>query len=61
MNWNGPSASASGAMSMWVSARTGNPVTTPGDIRNVTAVFRRGLGYDPAKLTEAIKGLVGLR
>ncbi|MBI4502029.1 MAG: amidohydrolase family protein [Gemmatimonadetes bacterium] len=39
----------------------GNPVSVPGDIKNVTLVFRRGLGYDPAKLTEAIKGQVGLR
>jgi imidazolonepropionase-like amidohydrolase len=39
----------------------GNPVASPADIRNVTTVFRRGLGYDPGKLTEAIKGLVGLR
>jgi imidazolonepropionase-like amidohydrolase len=39
----------------------GNPVASPGDIKNVTMVFRRGLGYDPAKLTDAIKGQVGLR
>jgi imidazolonepropionase-like amidohydrolase len=39
----------------------GNPVQTPGDIRNVETVFRRGLGYDSAKLRESIKGLVGLR
>lgn len=39
----------------------GNPVQTPGDIRNVETVFRRGLGYDSAKLKESIKGLVGLR
>jgi imidazolonepropionase-like amidohydrolase len=39
----------------------GNPVQTPADIRNVETVFRRGLGYDSAKLKESIKGLVGLR
>ena len=39
----------------------GNPVAAPADIKNVALVFRRGLGYDPAKLTEAIKGQVGLR
>jgi hypothetical protein len=27
----------------------------------VDTVFRRGLGYDSAKLRDSIKGLVGLR
>jgi hypothetical protein len=27
----------------------------------VETVFRRGLGYDSAKLRDSIKGLVGLR
>ena len=39
----------------------GDPVRTPRDIQNVETVFRRGLGYDSAKLRESIKGLVGLR
>ncbi len=39
----------------------GDPVRTPADIRNIETVFRRGLGYDSAKLRESIKGLVGLR
>ena len=39
----------------------GDPTRTVGDIRNVTTVFRKGIGYDPVKLTEAAKGLVGLR
>ena len=39
----------------------GDVTRTPGDIRNVTTVFRKGLGYDPVKLTAAVKGLVGLR
>jgi hypothetical protein len=33
----------------------------PRDIRNITAVFRRGIGYDSATLTEAVRGLVGMR
>lgn len=40
---------------------TGNPVRTPADIRTVETVFRRGIGFDSAKLRESIKGLVGLR
>ncbi len=31
------------------------------DIRNVRLVFRDGLGYDAKKLTDAVKGLVGMR
>jgi imidazolonepropionase-like amidohydrolase len=40
---------------------TGDAVATPGSIRNVTLVFSNGVGYDPATLTDAIKGQVGLR
>jgi imidazolonepropionase-like amidohydrolase len=39
----------------------GDPVRTPGDIRKVETVFRRGLGYDATRLKESIKGIVGLR
>src|SRR6478735_2130698 len=39
----------------------GDPVRTPHDIQNVETVFRRGLGYDSAKLRDSIKGMVGLR
>lgn len=39
----------------------GDPTKTPGDIRNIKTVFREGVGYDSAKLTEAVKGLVGVR
>jgi imidazolonepropionase-like amidohydrolase len=39
----------------------GDPVRTPGDIRNVETVFRRGLGFDAEKLRVSVKGLVGLR
>ena len=39
----------------------GNPVARPAEIRNVTLVFKEGVGYDSPKLIESIKGLVGLR
>jgi imidazolonepropionase-like amidohydrolase len=39
----------------------GNPIVTPGDIRNVTMVFKDGVGYDSAKLLVSVKGLVGIR
>jgi len=39
----------------------GDPVRTPADIRKTETVFRRGLGYDSAKLRDSIKGMVGLR
>ena len=39
----------------------GDPVRTQSDIRNVETVFRRGIGFDAAKLRESVKGLVGLR
>ena len=39
----------------------GDPVRTPSDIRNTEIVFRRGLGFDSAKLRESVKGMVGLR
>jgi len=39
----------------------GNPVTTPADIRNVSIVFKDGVGYDSAKLLAAVKGTVGIR
>ncbi len=35
--------------------------STPSVIREVTMVFRKGIGYDPGKLTEAVKGKVGIR
>lgn len=40
---------------------TGDLVRTPSDIRNTDIVFRRGIGFDSAKLRESVKGLVGLR
>jgi imidazolonepropionase-like amidohydrolase len=39
----------------------GDPVSRPAEIRNTETVFRRGIGFDSAKLRESIKGLVGLR
>jgi imidazolonepropionase-like amidohydrolase len=39
----------------------GNPIATPGDIRNVTIVFKDGVGYDSPKLLAAVKGVVGIR
>jgi imidazolonepropionase-like amidohydrolase len=39
----------------------GNPAATPGDIRNVTHVFKDGVGYDPVKLIDSVKGVVGIR
>jgi enamidase len=38
----------------------GNPAATIADIRHVTLVFRQGVGYDPAKLIESVRGKVGL-
>jgi len=39
----------------------GDVVRSPADIRKTDLVFRRGIGFDSAKLRESIKGLVGLR
>jgi len=39
----------------------GNPAMTPGDVRNVTHVFKDGVGYDPVKLIDSVKGAVGIR
>ncbi|MBL8985484.1 MAG: amidohydrolase family protein [Gemmatimonadetes bacterium] len=39
----------------------GDPVARPAEIRNVTLVFKEGVGYDSAKLIASVKGMVGLR
>ena len=39
----------------------GNPVSNPRDIRNVTIVFKDGLGYDSPRLIESVRGVVGVR
>jgi imidazolonepropionase-like amidohydrolase len=39
----------------------GNPASAPGDVRNVVHVFKDGVGYDPAKLIDSVRGAVGIR
>jgi imidazolonepropionase-like amidohydrolase len=39
----------------------GNPAVKIDDVENVETVFKDGIGYDPAKLAESVKGLVGMR
>lgn len=39
----------------------GDPAVRITDIENVELVFQRGLGYDPARLIEAARGMAGLR
>ena len=38
----------------------GDPASRIGDVRNVQLVFKQGIGYDPAKLIDSVKGKVGL-
>jgi len=38
----------------------GDPATRISDVRNVQIVFKQGIGYDPAKLVESVRGKVGL-
>jgi enamidase len=38
----------------------GNPAAQIADIRNVSIVFKEGIGYDPAKIIASVKGRVGL-
>ena len=38
----------------------GDPSARINDIRNVQIVFKQGVGYDPAKLIESVRGRVGL-
>jgi len=38
----------------------GNPAASIADVRRVETVFRNGVGYDPVKLIESVKGQVGL-
>jgi imidazolonepropionase-like amidohydrolase len=37
----------------------GNPAANIADIRNVELVFKNGIGYDPKKLIESVRGMVG--
>ena len=39
----------------------GNPIAEPASIRNVTIVFKDGVGYDAPKLQASVKGQVGIR
>ncbi len=39
----------------------GDPATDPAEIRNVTIVFKDGVGYDSAKLIESVRGMLGIR
>lgn len=39
----------------------GDPSTKIEDIENVEIVFKNGVGYDPAKLIDSVRGLVGIR
>lgn len=39
----------------------GDPAKNIRDIRNVQVVFKDGVGYDPAKLLDSIRGLVGVK
>ena len=39
----------------------GDPVAHPEEIRNVTLVFRNGLGFDSEKILEDVRGVVGIR
>ena len=39
----------------------GNPAQTIADIEKVEIVFKDGIGYDSAKLIEAVRGTVGIR
>jgi cytosine/adenosine deaminase-related metal-dependent hydrolase len=38
----------------------GNPSVTIADIRRIDTVFKQGVGFDPAKLIESVKGQVGI-
>lgn len=38
----------------------GNPAANIADVRHVETVFKRGVGFDSAKLIESVKGRVGL-
>ena len=39
----------------------GDPAKNIEDIENVQIVFKDGIGFDPAKLTQSVQGLVGQR
>src|SRR5690606_23867257 len=39
----------------------GDPVANPAEIRNVTVVFKDGVGFDSPSLIESVKETVGVR
>jgi imidazolonepropionase-like amidohydrolase len=39
----------------------GNPAAHIADVEKVDTVYKDGVGYDPQKLIESVRGLVGLR
>ncbi|HEX6643615.1 MAG TPA: amidohydrolase family protein [Gemmatimonadales bacterium] len=39
----------------------GDPIARPAEIRRVVTVFKDGVGYDSARMIEAVRGLVGVR
>jgi hypothetical protein len=39
----------------------GDPIARPAELRNVTLVFKAGVGYDSPRLIESVKGWVGVR
>lgn len=39
----------------------GNPAVSIDDVEKIETVFKDGVGYDPAKLTESVQGLMGIR
>ena len=39
----------------------GDPGKNIADIENVEIVFKDGVGYDPEKLIQSVRGLVGIR
>jgi imidazolonepropionase-like amidohydrolase len=39
----------------------GNPAEHIADVEKVETVFKDGIGYDPQKLLDSVRGLVGLR
>ena len=38
----------------------GDPATNIADVRNVEIVFKQGVGFDPAKLIDSVRGKAGL-
>jgi hypothetical protein len=39
----------------------GNPADHIEDVEKIDTVFKDGIGYDPQKLLDSVRGLMGLR